>query len=451
MVNIPRVVIAAPGSGAGKTTVATGLMGALREAGRRVAPGKVGPDYIDPGYHTLASGSPGRNLDPVLVGEDRVAPLFAHGAQDRDIAVVEGVMGLFDGRITGHTDGLAQGSTAHVSVLLDAPVILVVDARAQGQSLAALLHGFRSYRSEVNLAGVILNQVGSATHEKVLRQACEDAGLPVFGVLYRHTDLEVPSRHLGLITAAEHGQQAVDVVAAMTEIVRKGVDLTAVQDLAAGASPLRTEPWTPDLPVVQGNPVIAVAGGAAFTFGYAEHAELLRAAGATVSVVDPLRDSELPPGAQGLVLPGGFPEQHAAALSANVLLRKDIHAKAADGLPIHAECGGLLYLCSTLDGHPLCDVLPARAQMTPRLKLGYRDAVAGADSALFPAGTRVTGHEFHRTEVLPTAGDKAAWHWRGPDGRPHTEGFVHGAIHASYLHTHPAGNPGAITRFLASC
>jgi cobyrinic acid a,c-diamide synthase len=187
---VARLVVAAPSSGSGKTTVATGLMAALRRRGRRVAPFKVGPDYIDPGYHTLAAGRPGRNLDPVLVGEERIAPLCRHGSQGADIAVIEGVMGLFDGRIG--TDGF--GSSAHVAALLQAPVVLVVDGRGQGRSLAALLHGFRSYDATVRLAGVILNQVGSERHEQVLTEACDEIGLDVLGVVRRSQGLEVPSR-----------------------------------------------------------------------------------------------------------------------------------------------------------------------------------------------------------------------------------------------------------------
>jgi cobyrinic acid a,c-diamide synthase len=452
---VNRLVIAAPASGCGKTTVATGLMAALRRSGSRVAPFKVGPDYIDPGYHALATGRPGRNLDPVLVGDQRVASLFAHGSARSDIAVIEGVMGLFDGRVG--TEGL--GSTAHVAKLLSTPVVLVVDGRGQGRSLAALLHGFRGYDPMVRIGGVVLNQVGSTRHEQVLRDACAEVGLDVLGALPRDPAFHLPSRHLGLITAAEHGAEAVDAVDAISRAVAAHVDLDAVRRLAAGVPAMAVPAWDPAAEVkpVEGSPVVAIAGGAAFTFGYAEHAELLSAAGADVVVVDPLRDEALPEDTAGLVLPGGFPEQHAAELSANAPLRTAVTSFARSGGPVHAECGGLLYLTRELDGMEMCGVLDASASMSGRLALGYRDAVAPQSSVLHVAGARVTGHEFHRTVLtVPvdgqgTRGDAPAWVWRGSDKRPVTEGFVVDRVHASYLHVHPAGSPDSVSRFVAAC
>ncbi|MGH3694421.1 MAG: cobyrinate a,c-diamide synthase [Pseudonocardiaceae bacterium] len=436
-----RVVIAAPTSGAGKTTVATGLMAALRRWGTTVAGFKVGPDYIDPGYHALATGCPGRNLDPVLVGEHRIAPLAAYGAAGAQLVVVEGVMGLFDGRIGTAGDG----STAQVAALLGAPVLLVVDVRGQGRSLAALLHGFRSFDPRVRIAGVVLNRVGSARHELLCREACTEVGLPVLGALARDDALAVPSRHLGLVTAAEHAAAA-RVVACWADAVSAQIDLAAVTAHAAPAQAVAR--WDPaaEVVAVAGKPVVAVAAGPAFTFGYPEHAELLTAAGATVAPFDPLSDESLPPGTAGLVLPGGFPECHAEALSANTALRAEVAALAHSGAPVHAECGGLLYLCRSVDGTPMCGVLDAEATMTDRLTLGYRDAVALRDSVLHPAGARVSGHEFHRTTVTPRAGTPA-WAWTGAE----PEGFVQGGVHASFLHTHPAAHPAAVARFVSSC
>ncbi|WP_238419124.1 cobyrinate a,c-diamide synthase [Gordonia sp. 'Campus'] len=459
----PAIVIAAPSSGSGKTTVTTGLIGALRAAGHRVAPFKVGPDYIDPGYHAVAAGRPGRNLDPNLVGDDLIAPLFAHGAAGADIAVVEGVMGLFDGRIVdagpngagyGETGALGIGSTAHVASIIGAPVVLVVDAAGHSQSMAAVLHGFLSYDPSVSIAGVILNRVGSPRHELVLRQACARVGLPVLGVLRRHPSLTVPSRHLGLIPAAEKSADAIAAVDAMTAHLAGALDLPAIVAAARARSAPDTAPWSAaDVVAAQGlarpssNPVIAVAGGAAFTFGYTEHAELLEAAGARVVVFDPLMD-RLPEDAAGVVIGGGFPEEHAEALAANDVLRADLRAHAAAGRPIHAECAGLLYLCAELDGHPMSGVLDIAGHFGPTLTLGYRDAVAVDDSVLFRAGERVTGHEFHRSGVSDGA-LAPAWAWRDASGRATTHGVTTSSVHASYLHLHPAAIPAALTRFVS--
>jgi cobyrinic acid a,c-diamide synthase len=446
VVTVPRVVIAAPGSGHGKTSVATGLLGALRRRGLAVSPHKVGPDYIDPGYHALAAGRPGRNLDPWLVGEDRIVPMFSHGASTpapADVAVIEGVMGLFDGA-SGRGD---FASTAHVARLLGAPIVLVVDAAGFSSSAAALLHGFATFDPGTRLGGVIFNQVGSAYHEQLLRDAAGATGVPVLGAIRRLDQLTVPSRHLGLIPAAELGGDAAAAVDALAAIVASGVDLEAVLRLARTAAAL---PDTPDIDaertvVPAPRPRIAVAGGAAFTFGYAEHPELLAAAGAEVVTFDPLRDELLPDGVHGLVIGGGFPEEHAADLSANAGLRAEVAALARAGAPVIAECAGLLYLSRSLDGHPMCGVLDADGEMTSRLTLGYRDAVAVTSSPLGPAGTRAHGHEFHRTAVRSPGQAANAWRWTAY-GTDVTEGFVRGRVHASYLHTHWNGVPGAAAR-----
>jgi cobyrinic acid a,c-diamide synthase len=448
---VPAVVIAAPASGSGKTTVATGLIGALRRAGHPVAPFKVGPDFIDPGYHGVAAGRPGRNLDPVLVGERLIGPLYTHGARGADIAVVEGVMGLFDGRIGTEANAAtpAPGSTAHVAALLGAPVLMVVDARGQSQSIAALLHGFSTFHPATRVAGVILNRVGSRRHEEALRRACEQAGVPVLGAIPRESELELPTRYLGLVTAVEYGRRARLAVAAMTELVARHVDLAAV--IAAAASRPCGPAWEPATAVGEAprrHATVAVATGKAFSFGYAEHAELLRAAGADVVEFDPLVDA-LPDGAGGLLLPGGFPEQFTAELSANEVVRRQIRELAAGGAPVHAECAGLTYLVSELDGHPMCGVLAGSARFTPNLTLAYRDAVAVAESSLYAAGQRAVGHEFHRTAVAFADDYQPAWVYRDDGAGPVRDGVVRGGVHAAYLHTHPAAAPEAVVRFVA--
>ncbi|MBE8473224.1 cobyrinate a,c-diamide synthase [Streptomyces justiciae] len=473
-VSVPRLVIAAPSSGSGKTTVATGLMAAFAARGLAVSPHKVGPDYIDPGYHSLATGRVGRNLDAYLCGPELIGPLFAHGARGCDIAVVEGVMGMYDGA-AGEGE---LASTAHVAKLLGAPVVLVVDASSQSRSVAALVHGFASWDPEVRVGGVILNKVASDRHEELLREALESAGVPVLGVLRRVAQVDTPSRHLGLVPVAERRGAALEAVAAMGAQVADGCDLEALEALAraAGAVPGGSAPWTPASPTHHPtrlveergtdvdsdgieergaggteprNPVVAVAGGPAFTFSYAEHTELLAAAGAEVVTFDPLRDEQLPEGTGGLVIGGGFPEVYASELSANEPLRKAVSELALGGAPVAAECAGLLYLCRELDGLPMCGVLDASARMSERLTLGYRDAVAVSDSSLAVAGTRMRGHEFHRTVVEPGAGAAPAWGVRAPARR--VEGFVQQGVHASYLHTHWASQPGVARRFVERC
>ncbi|WP_245679262.1 cobyrinate a,c-diamide synthase [Actinomadura hibisca] len=439
MVDLPRLVVAAPSSGSGKTTVATGLMAALAARGLAVSPHKVGPDYIDPGYHALATGRPGRNLDPWLTSPDLVVPLLRHGAAGADVAVVEGVMGLFDGAAKAGQDAVSGGdyaSTAHVAALIEAPVVLVVDASAAaGRSVAALVHGFRTFGG-VRLGGVILNRLGSDGHEAMCRAAIEELGLPVLGALRRHDAVAKPSRHLGLVPAAERHADALATVERLGELVAASCDLDALLELARSAPPLTAPAWTPETgEPVPGRPRVAVAGGPAFTFGYAENEELLTAAGAEVVRFDPLRDTALPEGTRGLVIGGGFPEVYAAELSANEPLRKAV--AAFDGA-VYAECAGLLYLARELDGAPMCGVLDdVTATMAPRLTLGYRAAVAVADSVVARAGERVHGHEFHRTVTEPGHGTTPAWQW-STDG---PEGFVRGRLLASYLHLHWAGAP----------
>lgn len=449
---VARLVVAAPASGSGKTTVATGLMAAFTAAGLAVSPHKVGPDYIDPGYHALATGRPGRNLDAYMCGTELIAPLFSHGARGCDLAVVEGVMGLYDGAA-----GAGElASTAQVAKLLRAPVVLVVDASSQSRSVAALVHGFASWDPEVRLGGVILNKVATDRHEALLREALDESGVPVLGVLRRAPAVATPSRHLGLVPVAERQAEAVDAVAAQAEQVRAGCDLEALLALARSAPPLAGDPWEPGAalgsPAVgagRRRPVVAVAGGAAFTFSYAEHTELLTAAGADVVAFDPLRDEELPAGTAGLVIGGGFPEVYAPELSANSRLRKAVAELARSGAPVAAECAGLLYLARSLDGKPMCGVLDADARMSERLTLGYRDAVAVSDSVLARAGTRMRGHEFHRTVTEPGAGADPAWGLR--QAEPRVEGFVRDGVHASYVHTHWAGAPGAARRLAERC
>ncbi len=434
MVTLPRVLVAAPASGHGKTTIATGLMASLAARGHVVSGHKVGPDYIDPGYHALATGRPGRNLDPHMTAPELIAPLLMHGARGADIAVVEGVMGLFDGQIGG--DGFA--STAHVATLTRTPVVLVVDVSHASRSIGAVVHGMATFEPSVQIAGVILNKAGSPRHATEVVSAIERTGIPVLGILQRDHGVSAPSRHLGLVPAEER-DEAASALDRLVEQVSASIDLDAVIEIARTAPPLTETAWDPTAHVSRtatDSPVVAVAAGRAFTFCYAETTELLEAAGCTVAPFDPARDSRLPAGTRGIYLGGGFPEVHAAALSANASLRDDLRQAVLDGVPTVAECAGLLYLCRTLDGHPMVGALAADAVMTPRLTLSYRRPVLAVGQLLGAEGTTATAHEFHRTTVTPVHGDRPAW---TVDGSP--VGFAGPTLSASYLHVHWAGHP----------
>jgi len=446
---IARVVIAGTSSGAGKTTVACGLIGALRAGGLRVQGFKVGPDYIDPSHHALASARPGRNLDAFLSGAELIAPLVRHGSEGADIAVIEGVMGLFDG-----ASGRGElASTAHVAKLLQAPVLLVLDAAAMARSAAAIVHGYRTFDPDVNVAGVIFNRVGSDHHEQLLREAVAPLGVPVLGALRRDERIVTPERHLGLVPAGEREAGARAALGALAEAMGHYTDVEGIERIARGAPELTGASWSArsqDAPAAGAR--IALAGGPAFSFHYEENLELLRGAGAELLPVDPLSDDALPADAGALLLAGGFPEVYGAELAANARLRREVAAFAASGRPVLAECGGLLYLCTELDGHEMCGALPARARMTDRLALGYREASAASATPWLDGGERVRGHEFHYTQVEPLqAGAEeelpAAW-TMSARGSERAEGFARGGVQASYLHVHWAAHQQLAARFV---
>ena len=351
-------------------------------------------------------------------------------------------MGLFDGK----SEGGGFASTAHVAKLLGAPVLLVVDAGAMARSAAAMVHGYATFDPEVRVAGVILNRVGSASHEAMLREAIKPLNIPVLGILFRDARMSTPDRHLGLVPVAERRGEARRALEAVRERISASCDLDGIVRLAASAGPLYAEPWDPEAPETGPFAQVAVASGPAFSFVYEENLELLRGAGAGISVFDPTSDEALPEGTDALYLGGGFPETYAEALAANRPLRERVRRFAAEGRPVAAECGGLLYLVQELEGHQMCGVLGARAKMTDRLILGYREGRAISESTLMGEGSLVRGHEFHYSVVEPGAGERPAWEivGRGP------EGFVQGGVHASYLHTHWAAMPEVPRRLVGA-
>jgi cobyrinic acid a,c-diamide synthase len=421
----------------GKTTVATGLMAALASRGHAVGSAKIGPDFIDPGYHALATGRPSRNLDAWMCGEFHLPALASRAASGCDLLLVEGVMGLFDG--AGSTD---FASTAHVARLLDTPVILVVDAAAMSGSVAALVHGYRTFDPRLQLAGVILNRVGSRHHAHLLREALAPLGVPVLGVLHRDDAYAWRDRHLGLVPVVESRDAVGASLQALSSAITAGCDLAAIVAAARRARPLDCAPLER---VTAGAPVpVAVAAGPAFSFMYPDNLEALGDAGAELIPFDPLDATALPAGARGLVAGGGFPEVYAAGLSANAPLLADVRSRVRAGLPTWAECGGLLWLGRSLDDHPMAGVVDAAATMTTRLTLGYRAATLRSPSVLGPAGTALRGHEFHYSTMAP-AGDALDVEDRG------TAGFATPTMLASYLHQHLAVRPDLAQHFVAAC
>lgn len=450
------LIIAGTQSSVGKTTITVGLLAALRRRGLCVQPFKVGPDYIDPTYHRLAAGRTCRNLDTWMMTPERMCALFEHAAHDADLAIVEGVMGLFDGfDYEGEV-----GSTAQVAKLLCAPVVLVLDASKLARSAAAIAAGFQRFDPELPLAGFIINRVGSAGHGEGVAAAVTGAtGLPVFGWLPRSEPLQIPERHLGLIPTLELGSWQ-DFSDAAAACVTRHLDLDR---LMACAQEVQIEAPSPKLVgtlrAPSHRPVIAVARDEAFHFTYEENLELLRAAGAEVVFFSPLKDAGLPPEAAGIVLSGGFPEVFADKLAANTAMLAAIRQAHQRRAIIYAECGGLMYLTrSIVDSagreHPLVGLLPGRSVMTGKLTLGYREARAATSSWLLQEGETLRGHEFHYSTWEGRPGDlPPAYLLTHPRGKepPRPEGACLGNLWASYVHLHFWSKSELADRFVFAC
>ncbi len=481
------LVIAGERSGVGKTTITLALLAYLQRQSDRVQSFKVGPDYIDPMFHSYVTGRACRNLDPVLTSERYVQQCFARHVQNAEYALVEGVMGLFDGA-TGAED---VGSTAHVARLLNLPVLLVLDCSRMSRSVAAIAHGYRSFDPRVNMTGVILNRVGSDRHLDLLKAALEPLNLPILGVLRRQDDITIPDRHLGLIPTAELPElKAVcDRLAALAETcfdwsrlleMLKGGENRNGEDNANTSEmerPVTLNPpfFTSNPPFFTSNPAlftsksalvnsslsqpvrIAVARDRAFSFYYADNLDILESLGAELVFWSPLQDEALPEQVDGLYFGGGFPEVFAAELSANQTAQRSVRAAIQSGMPAYAECGGLMYLSqgiTNFEGQTweMVGVLPTIAKMGARLTLGYRRAIALQTSPLLPIGTTVWGHEFHRSHL---AIDPAAplYQTQGYDAHTPlaTEGWQVNQLHASYVHLHWGSREEVPARFLQAC
>jgi len=439
------LIIAAPASGSGKTTVTLGLMAALRRRGLKVAPFKVGPDYIDPGLHALACGRESRNLDGWMCGEDEVLSAFRRGCRNADVAVIEGVMGLFDGA-AGDKD---TGSTAEVAGWLDGRILLVVDARSQARSAAALVAGFVNFNPALKFAGIVFNRVGSARHEELLRQACASVpGLPpVLGCLRRDDEIALPERHLGLLTA-EEGALDSDLLQRLAEVVEAAVDVEA---LVKGCRERGQGEPEPEVRIHDVR--IGIARDKAFCFYYPDNLELLQAAGAELVPFSPLNDDGLPEGLDGLYFGGGYPEVYAERLATNVEMLEDVRHAADRGLPVYAECGGLIYLAAAIESHPVIGIFPGVARLLPkRQALGYREVILQADCLLGTAGTTLRGHEFHYSELALPDSVERVYRVAARNGREqYDEGYRAGNVLGSYVHLHFGSCPQAAEHFVAAC
>jgi cobyrinic acid a,c-diamide synthase len=455
--HLPRLVIAAPHSHAGKTTLTLALMAALSRRGLRVAPFKVGPDYIDPQLHRRAAGRASYNLDTFLVQPDGVKETFAHAARDADIAIIEGVMGLFDGSSpTSHV-----GSTAEVAALLRAPIVLVVDASGMAASVGALVRGFRTYDPDAWVAGVILNRLGGEGHYRYLLPALEREGIEVLGYLPKQLDVEIPERHLGLLPASEE-DRVTPLLDRLSNLVEQHIDLNrtvALARMAPASTRAAARVYKAPSPPVAPRVRVAWAQDEVFHFTYQENLDLLSAAGVDIATFSPLRDTALPEDIDALWLGGGFPELYAEALAANAPMRQAIRAGGESGLPIYAECGGFMYLCEWLENqhgrrYPQVGLISGGTRMTDRLQqFGYAEATFLHDTLLGPKGTTVRGHRFHYSVYEPGGSPPAcAYHiTRHRTGESHLEGFHHRNVLATYFHVHLGSQPQMARYFADFC
>ncbi|GMA63430.1 cobyrinate a,c-diamide synthase [Alicyclobacillus fastidiosus] len=450
----PRIVIAGASSGTGKTTVTLGIMAALRRRELRVQGFKVGPDYIDPSYHTALTGRPSRNLDTWMMAKDIVREVFDRGSRDADISVIEGVMGLYDGK-----DPLSNaGSTAEVSTLLNAPVILVVNVSSMARSAAAVVLGFQRLDPGVNLAGIIVNRVGSKGHYEMVKAAIEqECNVPVVGYLLRQDAIDIPARHLGLVPAIERGEMA-PLFDALATTAEQSIDIDRILQLAEAHAQ-----WNPPQPsLFVGQPrtpcaKLAVARDSAFNFYYPENLELIEWYGGRIVYFRPLDGEPVPDDADGLYVGGGFPEEFAGRLSEHGEVLASVLRAVSAGMPVFAECGGFMFLTSALADragtqHRMVGAIPATVQMqTKRVALGYREVTAIEDNLLLCKGETARGHEFHYSTTAFAAKDwPFAYVTKGLRGVKE-EGYAMGNVLAGYTHLHFASNPKMVERLLQAC
>lgn len=463
MHNIPRIMIAGTHSGSGKTTIATGVMAALTKRGYRVQPYKVGPDYIDPSYHNIATGSISRNLDTWMLDEKTMRDLFVHSASKADIAVIEGVMGLFDGA-SGIND---TGSPAQVAKLLECPVVLVIDVQSMARSAAAVVLGFQKMDPQVKIAGVILNRVGSDRHLQLVSEAIAAyCDVPVIGFVRKQANLALPSRHLGLVPTAEGGE-LFDRIGVIADNIAEGINFDLLAGIAQNVDNFEPSGKSVDIMTEQltgegdgaANVRVAIARDEAFSFYYQDGLEVLTSLGVELVPFSPLHDKKLPDDIDGIYIGGGFPEVFASQLAENISLREAVKRYGQENTPIYAECGGLMYLTAAIrdfDGHeyPMAGLVPAKCIMEKKLVgMGYVTVEHLSENLLGPEGYTYRGHEFHYSRLEPTAKEfnRAFKLTRNKTGESFCEGYMQNNILATYVHLHFASDPGLAQNFAAKC
>lgn len=455
MVN-PRILIAGTHSGAGKTTITLGLMAAFMKRGLKVQGFKCGPDYIDPAYHTAITKRPSRNLDSWMMNHERVRQVFFHGSRGADLSIIEGVMGLYDGK-SATSD---QGSSAEISLLTKAPVILVINIKSMARSAAAIVKGYQTFNPRVQIVGVIANFAGSKGHGELVRQAIEqECGIPLLGVLTADEHIAIPERHLGLLPAMERGELD-DLFARLATLMENSIDLDRILMLARAAEPL--EDMEQDLSLftpVKGQATIriAVARDGAFNFYYPENLEMLQAKGAELVFFSPVAGERVPDDVDGLYIGGGFPEEFAEQLSANREAARSVREAIEQGMPTLAECGGFMYLTEELvksDGtcYPMAGVIPGKTVMQNRLvALGYRE-VLGLKGNFLLEGQRARGHEFHYSSFEPGKDRfQPAYFSKGLRQNGEEGVVIPGNLVAGYTHLHFASQPELVSRWIQVC
>ena len=445
-----RIVIAGTGSGAGKTTVTLGLLAALKRRGHVVQGFKCGPDYIDPTYHTAVTGRASRNLDSFMLSPDAVREIFVRGSEGADISIIEGVMGMYDGKEPTSD----RGSTAEISILTDSPILLVVNCQSIARSAAAIVKGFQLLNPAVRIVAVIANKVGSEGHYKIVKSAIEqECAVPVVGYLKREEAVEIPERHLGLIPSVERGELD-PLFARLAELMEETVEIERIWELAK-SRPLHAEPRL-FAARRQAEVAIAVAKDSAFHFYYPENLELLEAYGARLLFFSPLAGESVPEQADGLYIGGGFPEEFAAELSAATEVLQSVRRAIRKGLPTLAECGGFMYLTEAIvttskERYPMAGIIPGQVAMQKKLAaLGYREVKGASGNFLLGPEETAKGHEFHYSIYQPAGELPHAYVSKGLRGSKQ-EGYTNGNLVAGFTHLHFASNPGLAKRWIARC